>query len=206
MLEWYRTDSGYLRLMDECETLIRSVTAALGKGEKIVYQGIEIDLRGKWERITVAEAFSRYTRCSMAAALQNGIFDVLMVEEIEPRLGMSGPVFIHDYPASRGALARLKADDPTVAERFELYMGGMELANAFSELTDPSEQRSRFIQEQEQRRTLGKAIYSIPEKFLAELSGMPQSSGIALGLDRLVMLLLDLLSIDEVVAFTPEEL
>jgi elongation factor P--(R)-beta-lysine ligase len=206
MLEWYRTDSGYLRLMDECETLIRAVTAALGKGEKIIYQGIEIDLRGKWERITVAEAFSRYTRCSMAAALQRGIFDELMVEEIEPRLGISGPVFIHDYPASRGALARLKADDPTVAERFELYMGGLELANAFSELTNPSEQRSRFIQEQEQRRTLGKAIYSMPEKFLAELSGMPQASGIALGLDRLVMLLLDLPSIDEVVAFTPEEL
>jgi lysyl-tRNA synthetase class 2 len=206
MLEWYRTDSGYLRLMDECETLIRSVTAALGKGEKINYQGIEIDLRGKWERITVAEAFSRYTRCSMAEALQNGIFDELMVEEIEPRLGLSGPVFIHDYPASRGALARLKADDPTVAERFELYMGGLELANAFSELTDPSEQHSRFIQEQEQRRTLGKAIYSMPEKFLDELSGMPQASGIALGLDRLVMLLLDLPSIDEVVAFTPEEL
>jgi elongation factor P--(R)-beta-lysine ligase len=206
MLEWYRTDDGYLSLMDECETLIRSVASALGLGEKIVYQGIEIDLRGKWARITVAEAFSRYTRCSMAEALLRGIFDELMVEDIEPRLGISGPVFIHDYPASRGALARLKTDDPTVAERFELYMGGMELANAFSELTDPSEQLSRFIQEQEQRRTLGKALYSMPEKFLDELPGMPQASGIALGLDRLVMLLLDAPSIDEVVAFTTEEL
>jgi elongation factor P--(R)-beta-lysine ligase len=206
MLEWYRTDSSYLRLMDECETLIASVAAALGVGEKIVYQGIEIDLRGKWARITVAEAFSRYTGCSMAEALQRGIFDELMVEEIEPRLGISGPVFIHEYPASRGALARLKAEDPTVSERFELYMGGMELANAFSELTDSSEQRSRFIQEQEQRSTLGKSIYPMPERFLAELPGMPLASGIALGLDRLVMLLLDLPSIDDVVAFTPEEL
>lgn len=206
MLEWYRTDSCYLGLMDECETLIRSLSSALGSGERIVYQGIEIDLGGTWERITVSQAFSRYTRFSMAEALQRGLFDQLMVESIEPRLGISGPVFIHDYPASRGALARLKADDPTVAERFELYIGGMELANAFSELTDPSEQRSRFIQEQEYRRALGKTIYSMPEKFLEELHGMPQASGIAMGLDRLVMLLLGLSSIDEVVAFTPEEL
>jgi elongation factor P--(R)-beta-lysine ligase len=206
MLEWYRTDSCYLRLMDECETLIRSVAASLGFGEKLVYQGIEIDLRGKWARIPVAEAFSHYTGCSMAEALQRGIFDELMVEEIEPRLGISGPVFIHDYPASRGALARLKAEDPTVSERFELYLGGMELANAFSELTDSSEQRSRFIQEQEQRSTLGKSNYPLPERFLAELPGMPPASGIALGLDRLVMILLDLPSIDDVVAFTPEEL
>jgi lysyl-tRNA synthetase class 2 len=206
MLEWYRPDADYLRLMDECETLIRSVAAAIGKGEMIVYGGIEIDLRGKWQRITVAEAFSRYTAFSMSEALQCGIFDELMVEEIEPRLGISGPVFIHDYPASRGALARLKAGDPTVAERFELYMGGMELANAFSELTDPSEQRSRFIQEQEQRHTLGKANYSMPEKFLDELPCMPQTTGIALGLDRLVMLLIDSPYIDDVVAFTPEEL
>ena len=205
MIEWYRTDAGYLRLMDECESLIGSVAAALGLGEKIVYQGIEINLRGRWERITVAQAFSRYTRISMDEALQRGLFDELMAQEIEPKLGISAPVFIHDYPASRGALARLKPDDPSVAERFELYMGGIELANAFAELTDPSEQRYRFIQEQQNRRALGKGIYPMPEKFLDELPRMPQSCGIAMGLDRLVMLLLDAPSIDEVVAFTPEE-
>ena len=205
MIEWYRTDAGYLRLMDECESLIGSVAAALGLGKKIVYQGIEINLRGRWERITVAQAFSRYTRFSMAEALQRGLFDELMAQEIEPKLGITVPVFIHDYPASRGALARLKPDDPSVAERFELYMGGIELANAFTELTDPSEQRSRFIQEQENRRALGKVIYPMPEKFLDELHLMPQACGIAMGLDRLVMLLLDAPSIDDVVAFIPEE-
>ncbi len=205
MIEWYRTDAGYLRLMDECESLIGSVAAALGLGKKIVYQGIEINLRGRWERITVTQAFSRYTRFSMAEALQRGLFDELMAQEIEPKLGISAPVFIHDYPASRGALARLKPDDPSVAERFELYMGGIELANAFTELTDPSEQRYRFILEQENRRALGKVIYPMPEKFLDELHLMPQACGIAMGLDRLVMLLLDLPSIDDVVALTPEE-
>jgi lysyl-tRNA synthetase class 2 len=205
MIEWYRTDAGYLRLMDECESLIGSVAAALGLGKKIVYQGIEINLRGRWERITVTQAFSRYTRFSMAEALQRGLFDELMAQEIEPNLGISAPVFIHDYPASRGALARLKPDDPSVAERFELYMGGIELANAFTELTDPSEQRYRFILEQENRRALGKVIYPMPEKFLDELHLMPQACGIAMGLDRLVMLLLDLPSIDDVVALTPEE-
>ena len=205
MIEWYRTDAGYLRLMDECEALIRSVAAALGLGEMIVYQGVEIELSGTWERITVSQAFSRYTRISMAEALQRGIFDELMVQEIEPKLGISGPVFIHEYPASRGALAQLKADDPGVAERFELYIGGMELANAFTELTDPTEQRTRFIKEQENRREAGKVVYPMPEKFLDELELMPQACGIAMGLDRLVMLLLDLPSIDYVVAFTPEE-
>jgi lysyl-tRNA synthetase class 2 len=206
MIEWYRTDSGYLRLMDECEALIRSLAAALGRGEMIVYQGIEINLAGTWERITVSQAFKSYTRFSMAEALKLGIFDQLMVEKIEPKLGISGPVFIHEYPASRGALAQLKADDPGVAERFELYMGGMELANAFTELTDPTEQRSRFIQEQENRRASGKVNYPMPEKFLDELELMPRACGIAMGLDRLVMLLLDIPSIDDAVAFTPEEL
>lgn len=206
MLEWYRADSDYYDLMDDCEALIGRVAAALGSGNKLNFQGHEIDLQGKWERITVAEAFRRYTRQSMGEALQCGLFDELMVEEIEPRLGLTAPVFIHDYPASRGALARLKANDPDVAERFELYIGGLELANAFTELTDPVEQRTRFIREQEYRLSIGKENYSMPEKFLDELPNMPASAGIALGLDRLVMVLLDTSSIDQVVAFTPEEL
>ncbi|MGZ3495329.1 MAG: amino acid--tRNA ligase-related protein, partial [Thermodesulfobacteriota bacterium] len=106
----------------------------------------------------------------------------------------------------RGALARLKREDPTVAERFELYIGGLELANGFSELIDSAEQRERFRIENRNRQSLGKPIYSMPEKFLAELDNMPPSSGIALGADRLVMVFLDVETIDEVVAFTPEEL
>ena len=129
-----------------------------------------------------------------------------MVDKIEPMLGLGRPTFIYDYPASCSALARLKAGDPTVAERFELYMGGLEIANAFSELIDPVEQRARFEAEAAERASNGKRGYPMPEKFLAALAQMPEAAGIALGLDRLVMVLLDAQSIDDVVAFTTEEL
>jgi lysyl-tRNA synthetase class 2 len=142
----------------------------------------------------------------MTGALERNLFDEVMVQEIEPNLGEERPIFIYDYPAQRGALARLKREDPTVAERFELYIGGLELANGFSELIDSAEQRERFRIENRNRQSLGKPIYSMPEKFLAELDDMPPSSGIALGADRLVMVFLDVETIDEVVAFTPEEL
>ncbi|MCJ7640376.1 MAG: EF-P lysine aminoacylase GenX, partial [Desulfobacterales bacterium] len=108
--------------------------------------------------------------------------------------------------SERRSLARLKKEDPTVAERFELYLGGLEIANAFSELIDMEEQRKVFQAEIEIRRSLGKKVYPLPEKFLTELEEMPSSAGIALGVDRLVMVLLNAKTIDEVVAFTPEEL
>jgi elongation factor P--(R)-beta-lysine ligase len=206
MLEWYRRDTGYFALMDECEALITNVAAALGYKERFLYRDRDISLLGPWQRISVAEAFTRYSSFSMDEALRRDLFDEIMVREVEPRLGISAPVFIHDYPASRGALARLKQDNPSVSERFELYIGGVELANAFSELTDPSEQRSRFLHEQETRLSLGKSVYPMPDRFLAELPQMPPAAGIALGLDRLVMVLLNASSIDDVVAFTPEDL
>ena len=206
MLEWYRVNAGYLDLMDECEVLIRSVAIILGHEDRLVYQDLEISLQIPWERISVAEAFTRYTPYTMTEALRLDLFDELMAGEIEPQLGKTGPIFIHDYPASRGALARLKPQDPSVSERFELYVGGVELANAFTELTDPAEQHSRFINEQENRVVLGKRVYPMPDIFLEELPHMPPAAGIALGLDRLVMILLNFSSIDEVIAFSPEEL
>jgi len=206
MLEWYRSGADYLGLMDECEMLVRSLTQETELDEKIVYRGRKIELGGPWERITVRDAFSRYGGTAMEHALVHGTFDEIMVEKIEPFLGTNRPTFIHDYPAERGALARLRADDKTVAERFELYIGGIELANAFSELADPVEQRARFSQEATVRKSLGRSSYPLPGKFLDELSGLPPSAGIALGIDRLVMVLLDKESIDEVVSFTPEEL
>jgi lysyl-tRNA synthetase class 2 len=142
----------------------------------------------------------------MEEALEVDCFDEVMVTDIEPRLGISRPTFLLDYPAERGALARLRENDPTVAERFELYAGGLELANAFTELTDPGEQRLRFHHEESFRRSMGKSPYPVPEKFLVELSSMPPAAGIALGIDRLIMLLTDAETIDEVVSFTPEEL
>ncbi|WP_224962902.1 EF-P lysine aminoacylase EpmA [Geomonas subterranea] len=202
MLEWYRAQADYRVLMDETEELVRA--AAGGSG--ITYRGVQIDLSPPWERITVRDAFLRYAGTTAESALSGGTFDELMVEKVEPMLGMGRPTFIYDYPASCSALARLKSEDPSVAERFELYMGGLEIANAFSELIDPVEQRARFEAEAAERLRQGKPAYPMPEKFLDALSGMPEAAGIALGLDRLVMVLLDAESIDDVVAFTTEEL
>ena len=206
LLEWYRAGGDYHSLMEECEGLIRFATRAIGLSEKIVFRTHEIDLSRPWERISVNEAFRRYSKTSMTRALEQNLFDEAMVQEIEPNLGVDRPMFLYDYPAQRGALARLKPEDPAVAERFELYIGGLELANGFSELIDPAEQRERFRIENKNRQSFDKTVYSMPEKFLAELHNMPPSSGIALGVDRLVMIFLDVETIDDVVAFTPEEL
>jgi lysyl-tRNA synthetase class 2 len=206
MLEWYRAESDYTNLMDDCVRLVRQVAAGCGTGSSIAYRGETVDLQGEWERLTVREAFRRYTETTMEEALAADRFDELMTEAIEPNLGTPTPTFLCDYPAERGALARLKGDDPSVAERFELYIAGLELANAFSELTDPAEQRRRFEEEAAHRAGRGQAPYPMPEKFLAELGSMPPSAGIALGMDRLIMLLAGAETIDEVVAFTPEEL
>lgn len=202
MLEWYRIDADYRDLMSECEALIRSVT----HGRSIHYHGMNIEISEPWERLSVSEAFIRYSGMTMTEALEADLFDEIMVRDIEPRLGFGKPTFIYDYPAERGALARISKDNPAVAERFELYIGGLELANAFSELTDAQEQRARFVQESAFRESMNRTTYPLPEKFLDELSDMPPSAGIALGVDRLVMVLLDLSRIDDVVAFTPEEL
>jgi lysyl-tRNA synthetase class 2 len=192
--------------MEECEGLIRFVARTIGLEQKLIFRSHEIDLSEPWERISVKEAFRCYSKTSMAKALERNLFDEIMVQDVEPKLGIEKPTFIYDYPAERGALARLKQEDPTVAERFELYMGGLELANGFSELVDSEEQRRRFHIENANRQSFGKPIYSIPDKFLAELDNMPPSAGIALGVDRLVMVFLDVETIDEVVTFTPEEL
>ena len=206
LLEWYHSGIDYRMLMEECATLIQTVASNVGFVEKIIFRNQAIDLTSPWERIPAREAFHEYSNTSMEEALKNGWFDEVMVRDIEPRLGIRKPTFIYDYPAQRGALARLKPEDKTVAERFELYVGGVELANGFSELVDPEEQRRRFEKENENRRRIGKSAYAMPERFLGELKEMPPSAGIALGIDRLVMILLDAPSIDEVVAFTPEEL
>ncbi len=206
LLEWYRTGSNYEDLMDECEDLINSVAREIGSEDILVYQGDQINLSPPWRRISVKDAFEKYGSSSLEAALQQDQFDEIMVTQIEPHLGRTRPVFLYDYPASRGALAQLKPQDSRYAERFELYMAGVEICNAFSELRDPGEQRRRFESEQDQRRKAGKTVYPLPEKFLAALKDLPAAAGNALGIDRLVMLFADAKHIDDVVAFTPEEL
>jgi lysyl-tRNA synthetase class 2 len=200
MLEWYVTGCDYHILMEQCEHLLNS----LRPEGLLTYQGQKIDLQTPWERLTVADAFDRYGSRSLQQALAEDRFDEIISFEIEPRLGSHKPTFLIEYPSELAALARRHPQRPHVAERFELYIAGLELANAFSELTDPVEQRQRFIDEEALRRNAGKPPYPSPENFLRELETMPEAAGIALGLDRLVMLLTDSAAIDEVVAFTPE--
>jgi elongation factor P--(R)-beta-lysine ligase len=206
LLEWYRADGNYLDMMNECEILIGRVAGQINSNNMMTYQGTEIDLAPPWRRLSVAEAFKRFASTSMEAALKNDRFDEIMAEAIEPNLRQPHPVFLYDYPASRGALARLKPEDSRYAERFELYIGGLEICNAFGELIDPVEQRRRFLSEQNRRKASGRLIYPMPEKFLRALGDMPPAAGNALGIDRLVMLFIDANKIDNAVAFTPEEL
>ena len=205
LLEWYTAHADYRDMMTQCERLIKHVVKSLGL-PGLQYQGAAIDLEGSWPRLTVAEAFAHHGSQSITSALANGRFDEILGLEIEPALGTARPVFLYDYPAQCAALARRKAADPDIAERFELYIAGLELCNAFSELTDPVEQRVRFQQALDQRAAAGKARYPLPETFLATLSDMPAAAGTALGIDRLVMLLADTACIDDVVSFIPEEL
>jgi elongation factor P--(R)-beta-lysine ligase len=206
MLEWYRSGSDYSDLMTETTELLRYIAASLSPSGVVSYKGLKVDLSGSPEALSVRDAFAKYTGTAMEKALADDEFDLLMTDLIEPRLGNERPTIIFDYPSEKAALSRLKADDRSVAERFELYLAGMEIANAFSELTDPDTQRERFMKEIAYRMKSGAGIYPMPEPFLEELAEMPPAAGIALGVDRLVMFFTDSETIDEVVAFTPEEL
>jgi lysyl-tRNA synthetase class 2 len=204
MLEWYTVGRNYMDMMAQCEQLIQFILNELDYGQSVVYQGAKIDFQTPWTRLSVTEAFEKYASMPLKAALLRNCFDEVMIEEIEPHLGLN-PVFLYDYPAALGALAKLKSKDSTLAERFELYVGGLELCNAFSELTDPIEQRKRFEAQRRLRQRMGKPAYPMPENFLNSLKTMPEAAGNALGIDRLVMLFVDTSIIDDVVAFTPEE-
>jgi len=124
-----------------------------------------------------------------------------MLDAVEPRIGLVRPTYLVDWPSPMAALSRVKREDPGVAERFELYAGGLELANGFSELTDASEQRRRFVEEQAQRRRLGYRVYPLDESFLDAVGRMPDAGGVAVGLDRLLMLLVGAEAIEDVLLF-----
>jgi lysyl-tRNA synthetase class 2 len=206
LLEWYQIGIDYNHLMKECEALILWVSRNLGFGERLRYRDMDIDLKAPWEKISVSEAFFRYASVSLEKALKKGAFDELVASEIEPNLGVTKPTFLYDYPASLAAMARLKPGNLEFAERFEIFIGGLELANGFSELTDPQEQRARFERDLRQRCKLGKQAYPMADRFLKSLEHMPEAAGIALGVDRLAMVFANRPKIDHIVSFTPEEL
>jgi lysyl-tRNA synthetase class 2 len=153
----------------------------------------------------VDDAFVRYAGCSAVEAVESDRFDQLLVERVEPELGWERPVFLHDYPAALASLARTRDDNPAIAERFELYIAGIELANGFSELTDPQQQRERFAGEIARAARHG-VRHVMPEKFLAALETLPPCAGIALGLDRLLLLITGARSVAEVVLLAAEDL
>jgi lysyl-tRNA synthetase class 2 len=206
LLEWYATGIDYVGMMRQCEDLVTAVAGSLGLYQGIDYQERFISLKPPWDRMTVRRAFEIYAPVSLDNSIKKNTFDETMVSFIEPRLGFNKPVFLYDYPSQFGSLAKTKRQDPLTAERFELYIAGIELCNAFTELNDSAEQRKRFEIENEARRTLGKPAYPLPETFLNALDRMPPAAGNALGIDRLVMLFANTACIDDVVAFTPEEL
>ena len=215
MLEWYRAGASYRDLMADCEALLRDVVAASG-GDALRWAGQRCDPARTWQYLSVAESFVRFCDIDIlattpdpqrpsvallaAAARDAGVaphdgddwedlFFRVFLERIEPRLGIGVPTILYDYPVALAALSRPKPGDPRLAERFEIYVCGLELANAFGELTDVATQRARFEADRARKRALYGYDYPLDEDFLAALAhGMPESAGIALGVDRLVML------------------
>jgi lysyl-tRNA synthetase class 2 len=210
LLEWYRPGWDHLALMEEVEDLLRAAGAPGGAA---------------WERLTYGEAFLRYAgldpfgaglealrqACAGHVELAGELaqetsrdvhLDLLMSAVVGPRLGLDAPAFLYDFPASQAALARVRSGDPPVAERFELFWKGIELANGFHELTDAAEQRRRFEQDQARRSAEGREAPPYDAHLIAALeAGMPACAGVALGLDRILMLLLDLPSVADTLAF-----
>jgi elongation factor P--(R)-beta-lysine ligase len=225
MLEWYRAGASYRDIMADCEALLRATAHALGV-RTLGWDGRQADPAGDWEYLSVADAFRRYCGIELLATAPDpehpelgrladaagslgiaphegdaweDLFFRILLERIEPRLGLGVPTVLFDYPVSLAALARPKPEDPRVAERFELYACGVELANAFGELTDPAVQRRRFAADQAKKRAVYGRQYPVDPEFIAALElGMPESGGIALGVDRLLMLLTGATSINQV--------
>ena len=201
MLEWYRAEAGYADVLMDTKTLLLAVAREVKGTTDLEYQGRPIALAPFWERLTVAEAFLRWAGWDPVKNYDADRFDLDLVEKVEPRLPREVPVILTDYPAAAAALSRRKSDNPAVAERWELYLGGLEIANAYSELTDPVEQRARFAECAAARAAAGRAVYPLDEEFLAELGQMPPTGGIALGVDRLVMIFADLATLDDLLPF-----
>jgi elongation factor P--(R)-beta-lysine ligase len=203
ILEWYRAGADYRALQQDCRGLLTAACKATRRWPGWAYQKRRLEVGGDWQSFTVRSAFRQFADWDPGTEVNEPRFDSDLVEKVEPHLGFPQPCILADYPANQAALARLKPGDPSVAERFELYWAGIELANGFSELTDAREQRRRFEAARELRRGLGCPPYPLPETFLDSMAHLPPSAGIAFGIDRLVMLLADADSLDQVVAFPP---
>lgn len=228
ILEWYRIGATYTSLMDDCKNMLLSINRALGNGNTLTYQGMTFDLAGVWEKITIKEAFQKWATIDFdeflddakarKIAKQKGyavedkntweeLYDQIYLNEIEPHLGKTRPTIIYEFPGCLAALSKKKKDNPKYAERFEWYIGGLELGDCYTELTDWKEQQDRFDWEIQELTRLNKTTYDYDHDFIDALKvGMPDTSGIAVGLDRLIMLFTDTTRIADTLFFPKAEL
>lgn len=225
MLEWYRANSDYRKIMEDTEKLVSSLNKKINGSFYLNYQGQKINLTPPWPRITVRNAFLKYAGINLDKAKTlsafkkqiinksyladdwNDIFYSVFLNEIEPNFPKDKPVIIYDYPLPQASLSKKKSKNSFYAERFEVYVAGLELANAFSELTDAKEQEKRLEEEQTLRKKMKKTFIPIDKDFILALkSGLLPSGGIALGIDRLQMLLLDIKDVNDLLPFPAKDL
>jgi len=205
MLEWYRAGADYRRIISDTENLVLSLAAKQGYGNVLPYQGKSIDLSLPWPRLNVRQVYLEWAGWDPFIDFDGQRFDDDLVDKIIPRFPDDRPVVILDYPRECAALARLKPGGTPVAERAEVFIAGLEIANGYSELTDPLEQEKRFRSEMAEM--LKNGLPTVwPEKFIEAVKTLPECTGIALGVDRLVMLLTDSPRIDDVIAFPSDRL
>lgn len=233
ILEFYRTPADYTDVMKDVEELFASIHRIVFSSNKnsslpLTYQNKTYSLQAPWERISVAEAFAKYAGIDTETLLdKQKLFDVgrkkgytitpettweeiynqIMFNEIEPHLGASKPTILYDYPASQAALSKKNSSDPRFAERFEVFLAGFELGNAFTELTDWKEQEQRCLADLEERKKMGKIAYNIDQDFIDALKlGMPPAGGIAMGVDRIAALFANVPNIQDVLFFPIDDL
>ena len=203
MLEWYEINKTYKDLLNFTTDMMRFLSKSVLNSQSITYQTNQIDLSIDPEIINVSDAFKNYGGCSVEEAIKNNQYEIVLCDQVEPALAKDRLVYLKDYPESEAAMAVI--NNHGIAERWELYACGIELANCYTELNDPEEQRQRFLQSAELRSNDERDVYNLDETFLNKLADMPPASGCALGFDRLVMLFSDSPDINQVNAF-PDEL
>ena len=228
ILEWYRSFASYEEIMTDTEKLVGFLCSEFRGVQELEFNGHKVDVSGIWERKKVKDLFAEMAGIPVAdfedverfreavkskgykvdqSTLYEDLFFEVFLNEIEPKLGLKKPVIVYEYPVSMAALSKRCEDDPRYAERFEVYIAGLELCNAFTELNDPSEQKARLEVEREERKKLGKEQYDIDDTFIEALRfGMPPAGGVALGVDRLAMLILGIEDINDALFFPHRDL
>lgn len=228
ILEWYRVGVDYTAIMDDCEQLVLSMLQSLSDDHVLHYQGASIPMAPPWDRMTVAQSFARYANVNLdeffdeetakRIAINKGytveadttweqLYNQIFLNEVEPKLGFDKPLILYEFPGSMAALSKKKEGDPRYAQRFEFYVAGLELGDCYTELTDWKEQESRFDRELVELKRLGKTKYEYDHDFIEAMKvGLPDCAGVAVGVDRLIMLFTDTTDIADTLFFPVGEL